>query len=71
MNKASPRIRQYRVKLPASTRQSQQITHEFELLFSPKYRNTSPKHANRVKITHRKDCLPSLKERIQRASSIV
>lgn len=72
MNKVTPRIRQYRVKAPVSTRHSQQLSQELEFLFSPNVQDQKPIQLNRAKLTRRKgEILPSLKDRISRVSSIM
>lgn len=72
MNKVAPRIRQFRMKVPVSTRHSQQFPQELELLSSPIIKDNIVKPTNQANFPRRKpDFLPSIKDRISRASSIM
>ena len=71
MNKPSPKIRQNRVKMPSSTRHSQNLNQEAEFFFSPKYKDTSPTQSTNKKAQRKIEVLPKIKGRISRAKSIL
>lgn len=68
MNKGTPKIREFRIKAPNSTRHNQQVTMDFDLGGSTD--TSSPKGGNNGRgMIRRREILPSLKKR--RANSIV